>query len=274
MLFRISNADFISFTFVENYIKKIANGTIAQSQIYEKTVEFNAGIGIDFTTDFVSERDKNLFEKRMYDRRNLLTGPTDAEYAEQLLKNIDFAKREIKYLNELSEISYYGLIKAKLDEGLEFTNIDFKAYDNLSNNKQSAVMGKMTSQTFTDGDALKDYFDKLVKNPPSTDGGNSDGKFKEGDVPTLSGSFTYGLLKGKVIEMNDRFVRILRDNNTKRLVSLSTMRYIVYDGESREKVRTGAWSDISTITDVGDEDASIIIFDWNNTNINWCYVIK
>ncbi len=159
---------------VENYIKKIANGTITQSEIYEKTVEFNSGIGIDFTTDFVSDRDKNLFEKRMYDRRNLLTGPTDAEYAEQLLKNIDFAKREIKYLNELSEISYYGLIKAKLDEGLEFTNIDFKAYDNLSNNKQSAVMGKMTSQTFTDGDALKDYFDKLVKNPPSTDGGNSD----------------------------------------------------------------------------------------------------
>ncbi len=102
----------------------------------------------------------------------------------------------------------------------------------------------------------------------------ADGEFKEGKVPTLSGSFTYGLLKGKVIEMNDRFVRILRDNNTKRLVSLSTMRYIVFDGDSREKVRTGAWSDISTITDVGEKDASVIIFDWNNTNINWCYVIK
>lgn len=152
---------------VELYIKKISDGTITQSQIYEKTVEYNAGIGIDFTAEFVSDRDKKLFEKRMYERRTLLTGPTDSEYAEQLLGNIDFAGREIKYLNELSEITYYGLVKAKLDEGTEFTNIDYTAYNKLSDTQKAAVMAKMVKQTFTDGDAVKNYFDNLVANPPA-----------------------------------------------------------------------------------------------------------
>ena len=148
---------------VENYIKKIADGTIAQNQIYSKTAEYNAGIGIDLNTEFVSERDKALFNKRMYEKRTLLTGASNEEYARQLQNNIQFARDEINYLNELSSITYYGLIKDKLADGVKFTDIDFTQYSALDNSKQSTVQSAFIGKTFADGDEVKTFFDKQVK---------------------------------------------------------------------------------------------------------------
>ncbi|MEG2669199.1 MAG: hypothetical protein RR957_01930 [Oscillospiraceae bacterium] len=65
---------------VNNYIKKIADGSIEKDDIFEKTVEFNAGLGIDFVNNFLSERDKKLLEKRVSERRNTLFGPENADY--------------------------------------------------------------------------------------------------------------------------------------------------------------------------------------------------
>lgn len=152
---------------VNEYIKKIADGTIAKDQIYSKTAAYNAGIGIDFNSDFVSERDKNLFNKRMYERRALLKGPSNTEYAQQLYANIQFARDEIKYLNELSSITYYGLIREKLDKGIEFTKIDFTKYGLLSNTKQSTVQAALVGKTFKDGDEVKEFFDAQVESAAS-----------------------------------------------------------------------------------------------------------
>ena len=153
---------------INEYIKPLSEGTILQSQIYQKTNEYNAAIGIDFTKDFVSARDKALFEKRMYQRRNLLTGPSTSEYVSQLMTNIQFARDEIKYLNELQKISYEGLIEDKLKLGLEYTGIDFTGYNRLNANQKSAVRSTIVGVTFADGEDLKAKFDNAVANPPST----------------------------------------------------------------------------------------------------------
>lgn len=136
------------------------------------------------------------------------------------------------------------------------------------------------------GDIIKYGTDKSGRIPdnqlvimysPSRDKDNiifADGEFIKGRVPSLSGQYTYGLLKGQVYEMNDKFIRILRDNNTKRLVSLATMKYIVYDESNRQTVSFGDWSDISTVVDVGEAEATKIVFDWSDTNIRFAYIIK
>ena len=158
---------------VNNYIKPIADGTTKQNEIYSEMVKFNAGIGIDLSTNFVSDRDKKLFEKRMYEKRTLLVGPTNAEYATQLQANIDYAKDEIKYLNELAAITYYGVVKTKLEEGVKFTGIDFTAFNKLTDVQKSAVCVAFIGKTFADGDEVKDFFDKNVKAPNIPDEGSS-----------------------------------------------------------------------------------------------------
>ncbi len=154
---------------INEYVIPLSNGTIAQNQILTKTLEYNAAIGIDFTREFVSDRDKALFQKRMYEKRTLLVGPTDNDYINQLVTNIDYARREIAYLNELKAISYAGLIADKLRNGTEFTNMVFTAYDgSLTDTQRAAVCSNILGKTFADGDALKTEFDRLVANPPVT----------------------------------------------------------------------------------------------------------
>ena len=153
---------------VNDFVKPLASGAVAQNMIYEKINEYNAGIGIDFSKDFVSDRDKALLEKRLYEKKNLLVGPADIDYMNQLVENIEFAREEIKYLDELKAIEYEGLIEDKLKAGVEYTNIDFTAYNKLSSAKKSAVRASLLGKSFADGDALKDAFDDAVKNPPST----------------------------------------------------------------------------------------------------------
>ncbi len=154
---------------ISEYVIPLSNGTIAQNQVLTKTLQYNAAIGIDFTREFVSDRDKALFQKRLYERRNLLVGPTDNDYISQLMTNIDYARREIAYLNELKSLSYAGLIADKLRAGTEFTNMVFTVYDgSLTDTQRAAVCSSILGKTFADGDALKAEFDRLVANPPVT----------------------------------------------------------------------------------------------------------
>lgn len=157
----------------DQYIKKLHDGEIAQSEIYNKTVEFNAGIGIDFTKDFISERDRKLFEKRMYQRRGLLIGPSDLEYAAQLQANIEYAKDEIKYLNELEAVTYYGVVKDKLDEGLIYTGISYDKYQMLTDTQKAYVLSAFIGKTFADGDEVKVFFDKKVAEAGNISQGSS-----------------------------------------------------------------------------------------------------
>ncbi|MEG1441377.1 MAG: S-layer homology domain-containing protein [Oscillospiraceae bacterium] len=147
---------------VNNYIKKIADGSIEKDDIFEKTVEFNAGLGIDFVNNFLSERDKKLLEKRVRERRNTLLGPENADYIRQYSDIIDNLMNEIKFLNELYKISYYGMIEEKLRDGIAFTGIDFVNYDKLKSSQKAYVTESMLGKAFDDGDEVKTFFDEYV----------------------------------------------------------------------------------------------------------------
>ena len=164
------NAYYSGFEFVniddlvDDFIKNVASGIISQNNLYEETVKFNGGLGIDFSQKFVSERDKTLFEKRIYEKRSSLTGPDNVSYVAQFMQNVKFAENEIKYLDELAGLSHYSLILNKLKEGKEFSKIDFLEFNKLSNAKKTFVTSSLVGKVFNDCDHLKrEFVDKVAE---------------------------------------------------------------------------------------------------------------
>lgn len=136
------------------------------------------------------------------------------------------------------------------------------------------------------GDIIKFGTDKAGRIPdnqlvimysPSHDKDNiiyDSGDFIEGKISDLTGSYTYGIIMGKVYEMNDRFLRLSRNNGTERLIPISKMKYVIYDEDSYPKVDYGDWTDINTITAAGDSEASRVVFDWDDGAVNFVYIIR
>lgn len=177
---------------VENYIKKIAVGSIAQNDIYNKMVEFNAGIGIDLKENFVSERDRKLLNKRMYQKRADLKGKTDTEYMTQFMDNLKAVQAEIKWLDELSEIKYYGLIKEKLEKGIQYTSIEFDDYNRLNDVQKSEVASAFIGKVFEDGDSVKVFFDSCVNETGKNSGSKPSGGSGNGNYGGSKGTSNIG----------------------------------------------------------------------------------
>ncbi len=148
---------------VENFIKKIASGEIPKKDLYNKTVEYNAGLGIDIENNFVSEREKELFKKRIDENRQNLKGPDNADFVSQFMGHVEEIQNEINYLDELSALTHYSLILSKLKEGIKYSEIDFSDYNKLSDSKKTLVTGDLVGVLFSDGDDLKAKFDAAVK---------------------------------------------------------------------------------------------------------------
>ena len=178
----------------EKCAKKLENDELAQSEIYETLYQYRGGLNISFEKEFLSERDKNLLERRLYERRKNLNGPSDIEYASQLAAEIDNVKKEITYLNELKGIEYWGLIKDKLEEGKDLTGIDINKLNNISDDKQKKVLELFLGKDFVDAEAVKKFFDSNISDTENSGVGgtvsisNSKGGGKGGGVSSYNPS--------------------------------------------------------------------------------------
>ena len=158
------NFGFISMEdLAQNFIKKLADGAIPENSILSELIKYNDGIGINFENEFVTDSEKKLLAKRLYEKRNLLTGPDDASYVARFQSNIEYVKNELTYLKELSKITYSGYIEDKLKDGLTYTGIDFTDYNKLSSQKKSEVQSAFIGILFNSGYDVKVFFDEKVK---------------------------------------------------------------------------------------------------------------
>lgn len=155
--------EYLSPEEIASVIKDIAKGEISKDNIYSSAITKNAGLGINNTDYFKTDRDIALFNKRVDACRANLTGPSDTEYIAQFMAEVAKVTGEIDYINELSAITYYGLIYDKLASGTEYTGITFNSYYNLNNEQKAYAQKLILGKTFADADEVKTKFDKAVE---------------------------------------------------------------------------------------------------------------
>lgn len=163
---------YTTFTDTVQFIKDIKDGRISQSDIYAKTLPYTDVLGVDLKYTVKSDRDINLLNSFVVKNKEKLTASTDMDYLANYKSILERALREIKFLQELEEIKYYGLIYAKLSEYKDVNNIDFTVYNKLSDNSKATVTTAMVGKTFTDAAAVKSLFDSETS---KANNGKSDG---------------------------------------------------------------------------------------------------
>ena len=166
---------YTTFNDTVQFIKDIKDGKISQGDIYTKTLPYADVLGVDLKYTVKSDRDINLLNSFVVKNKEKLTASVDMDYLNNYKSILERVLREIKFLQELEEIKYYGLIYAKLNEYKDINNIDFTAYNRLSDNGKATVATAIVGKTFADAAAAKSLFDSETSkaNSGKTDGNGS-----------------------------------------------------------------------------------------------------
>ncbi|MEG2381031.1 MAG: hypothetical protein RSB38_04975 [Oscillospiraceae bacterium] len=114
----------------------------------------------------------------------------------------------------------------------------------------------------------------VIMYSPSEDKENliyNDGYFT-GNTNNLT-CYDYGIIKGDIMKLNNRYFQIACDNGEKRIFSLATVKYVLYDSTASNKVTLGDYTDMIS-SEANNGEGSTIILDYSAGKALYAYIIK
>ena len=147
---------------VVNVIKSIKS--MQESDIYVALSQAKGGLdsNIDITLKFTDERDINILNNEIYQKRDSFIGPEKADYIAQLKNIIDFAQGEVKFLDGMAELEYWSGVLQYIKDNVIYTNIDFGKADNLTSDEQRILANALMEKEFKNGESVKSFVDAKI----------------------------------------------------------------------------------------------------------------
>ena len=249
--------NYMPISVLADFVKRIADGTVAKEDLCSGTKALNSGFGIDFDKCFNNESEIEYFNYYIDLRRGDFVGPNDDDYVTQFMGAVNNLIAQIYYVGNVSEAKNNEELLDLLDSGIEYTGISFTEFNKLSDGQKNRALSKIRELTFSSMEEIKSAFDKYVKAVTDIV------YLKKGfsyfdDVTSITSNGDGYQMKfngGNIEVVNDDVAKLLGNSNK----ALKTAPSAVGKGFNFGLINTGQYDD-SKYTALGLDESKLLCF--------------
>ncbi len=249
--------EYMPISVLSEFVRNIADGTVAKEEICEKTRELNSGFGIDFDNYFNTASEISEFNEYIYSNRSKLVGNTDDECVKNFMNSVNKVIDKINYLRVSSAQTDIQSLLKLLQSGVEYTGIDFTEFDKLNRGQKNKALNKMLGKSFNAISEIKPAFDRCVSDVKGIvylDNGYVD--FDSIDaVSSTGGGYEMKFNGGSIIVTDDDVAKLKGEKNKALKTSPATEGKSFYFG----LIQTGQYNDKS-YTSMGLDSNKLLCF--------------
>lgn len=154
------------------FIRSLAAGRV--EDIFAELEKYQTGLGLDLTP-FKTALEKNIAVKRVSEKKTEIGKALDENNLNLISQIVEKAAKEAELINSIKNTLVWSSVHSILENTTDITGIDFGRYNNLTQGQKMYVESAIAGKSFTDADALKKEFDRLVSIAPQEAGGNNGG---------------------------------------------------------------------------------------------------
>lgn len=155
--------EYISIGDIANFVKSVANGEVAYDDYYSKTLPLSSLIGTDFELAVKTQRDMDLFNRRIDEGRSTYIGDSNEKTVSNYNNVLKSFVEEAVYIQELEALTKTNDIYNKLTEGMNITGIQFGFYNSLLYSQSEYVLSAFIGKSFACKEDVYDLFNSKVE---------------------------------------------------------------------------------------------------------------